>query len=301
MDRAASNGNLGVPNLGANSGSPLRGDYGRADTDFIVPQDWSAYTAEDHAIWRTLYAAQSEVLPGRACTAYMAGLTRLDCTDGIPDFDTLGRRLRQATGWDIVAVPGFIPDTVFFAHLAARRFPVTRWIRRRDELDYLVEPDVFHDCFGHVPLILDPVFADFLQAYGQRGLEADAAGALAGLARLYWHTVEFGLIREGGDLRAYGAGILSSRAETVHSLESPEPGRILFDRARVMRTRYRIDSFQPAYFVIDSFDQLFAAIASTDFATGGPDIDPGAILTSDRLVHTAAQPSTYPWSRPAHG
>lgn len=284
MGRAATNDNFSALNLGAHSANPLRGDYARADDAFVVPQDWGGYTAADHETWRMLYTAQSRVLPGRACEAFMAGLARLDCADGIPDFEKLGRRLRRATGWDVVAVPGFIPDSVFFGHLAARRFPVTRWIRRRDELDYLVEPDVFHDCFGHVPLILDPVFADFLQAYGRRGLEADAAGALAGLARLYWHTVEFGLIRENGALRAYGAGILSSRGETVHSLESPEPRRIAFDRARVMRTLYRIDSFQPAYFVIDSFDQLFAAIATHDFLTTGPDIEPGALVPTDRLA-----------------
>jgi len=279
MDRAAP-----TANLGAHSDNPLRGDYAGADESFVVPQDWAAYTDHDHETWRMLYRAQSAVLPGRACQAFLDGLARLDCADAIPDFETLGRRLRRATGWDIVAVPGFIPDNVFFSHLAARRFPVTRWIRRRNELDYLVEPDVFHDCFGHVPLILDPVFADFLQAYGQRGLEADAAGALDGLARLYWHTVEFGLIREQGALRAYGAGILSSRGETVHCLESPEPGRIAFDRARIMRTLYRIDSFQPAYFVIDSFDQLFSAIAAPDVTAAGPEIQPGAILSTDSLA-----------------
>ena len=284
MDRAATYDSFGAPNLGAHSANPLRGDYTGADSDFVVPQDWGAYTPADHETWRMLYTAQSRVLPGRACSAYMDGLARLDCADAIPDFEQLGRRLRRATGWDIVAVPGFIPDNVFFAHLAARRFPVTRWIRGRDELDYLVEPDVFHDCFGHVPLILDSVFADFLQAYGQRGLEAAAAGALAGLARLYWHTVEFGLIREHGALRAYGAGILSSRGETVHCLESAEPRRIAFDRARVMRTLYRIDSFQPAYFVIESFDQLFAAIAAHEFVAAGPEIEPGALLPTDRLA-----------------
>jgi phenylalanine-4-hydroxylase len=284
MDRAASNDNSGASTLGAHSASALRGDYAGADADFAVSQDWAAYTADDHETWRMLYRAQSAVLPDRACRGFLDGLERLDCAEGIPDFEVLGGRLRRATGWDIVAVPGFIPDATFFGHLAARRFPVTRWIRQRDEMDYLVEPDVFHDWFGHVPLILDPVFADFLQAYGQAGLKADAAGSLAQLARLYWHTVEFGLIREDGALRAYGAGILSSRGETVHCLESAEPARIAFERERVMRTLYRIDSFQPAYFVIDSFEQLFAAIASPGFAAAGPDIEPGVVLAADRPV-----------------
>jgi phenylalanine-4-hydroxylase len=275
-------------NLGAQSTSELRGDYSRAGADFTVAQDWCAYTAEEHDRWRRLYAAQARTLNGRACRAFFDGLQQLDSAAGVPDFAGLSRRLRQATGWEIVAVPGFIPDAVFFGHLAHRRFPVTRWIRREDEMGYLVEPDVFHDCFGHVPMLMDPVFADFLQGYGRKGLDADPA-ALARLARLYWYTVEFGLIREGPGLRIYGAGILSSQAESVHALESRSPLRVAFDADRIMRTRYLIDDFQKTYFVVDSFDQLYAALANARADTPGEDIEPDTLAEGDVVVTCSAE------------
>lgn len=238
----------------------LRGDYAAAATDFTLQQDMAAYTEADHATWRTLYARQAALLPRHAARAFRDGLDRVDFAGGVPDFALVSEPLREATGWSLVAVPGLIPDAPFFAHLAARRFPVTQWIRTPGELDYIVEPDIFHDAFGHVPLLVQPEFADFLQAYGELGVEAKAIGALKPLARLYWHMVEFGLIREAGGIRAYGAGMLSSSVETVYSTDSAQPRRVKFDLWRVLRSDYFIDDLQPTYFVIDDYAELFAAM-----------------------------------------
>ncbi len=235
-------------------------------SDWTVPQDWDAYTPDEHRLWDLLYARQLEVLPGRAADAFMRGLDRLRLHGaGIPDFQRLNAELAALTGWSIVAVPGLVPDEVFFEHLANRRFPAGRFIRRPDQLDYISEPDIFHDVFGHAPLLADPVFGDYLQAYGAGGLRSMGLNALDNLARLYWYTVEFGLIATPDGLRIYGAGIVSSPAESVFALESASPHRIGFDLERIMRTAYRIDDFQQSYFVIESFDQLFAATAQ-DFA-----------------------------------
>lgn len=236
---------------------PPRGDYSRAAPDYTCPQDYQSYTAQDHDTYRRLYARQAALLPGRACDEFVAALPALGASDRIPRFGEINERLRPATGWEIVGVPGLIPELPFFTLLANRRFPVTDWIRMPEEFDYVVEPDVFHDLFGHVPLLFDPVFADHLQAYGQGGLKAHRLGACELLSRLYWYTIEFGLVRQRDQLRAYGAGILSSPGELQHSVESPEPTRLPLDVERVMRTRYRIDSFQATYFVIDSFQELF--------------------------------------------
>jgi phenylalanine-4-hydroxylase len=234
--------------------------------DGTMAQPYSAYTAADHAVWRQLYARQRALLAGRACGAFLDGLARLRLPpDRVPDFADVNRQLRAATGWTLVAVPGLLPDTVFFEHLAERRFPVTWWMRRADQLDYLQEPDCFHDLFGHVPLLLDPVYADFIEHYGRLARDA-APEALAMLARLYWFTVEFGLILDRtpgaapGKLAIFGAGIVSSQGESIYSLESPAPHRLAFDPARVVRSEYRIDTFQPLYFVLDSFDSLIDAV-----------------------------------------
>jgi phenylalanine-4-hydroxylase len=245
------------------SGLPpgLRGDYARARADFTLDQRWDRYAPADHATWRRLYHRQSALLPRHAARAFRDGLARLPFADGIPEFGRASALLRAATGWSLVAVPGLIPDGAFFDHLAARRFPVTDWIRRPEELDYVVEPDVFHDAFGHVPLLTQPDFAAFLEAYGRMGEQAARIGALKPLARLYWHMVEFGLIREAGALRAYGAGILSSAAETVHATEAEGPRRLRFDPWRVLRSDYVIDAMQPTYFVIDAYEALFACMA----------------------------------------
>ena len=238
-----------------------------AAADWTIPQGWERYTAEEHATWDTLFARQTALLPGRASNAYLKGLNALRLSDGgIPNFEELSERLGRLTGWSVVAVPGLVPDEVFFDHMANRRFVAGNFIRRPDQLDYLQEPDVFHDVFGHVPLLADPVFADYLEAYGKGGQRAMAHDALKWLGRLYWYTVEFGLIAEPEGLRIYGSGIVSSFAESRFALDDPSPHRIGFDLARVMRTEYRIDDFQQNYFVIPSFDALLRVTVETDFA-----------------------------------
>jgi phenylalanine-4-hydroxylase len=235
----------------------------------IVVQPWDAYTESDHSVWRTLFRRQRDVLVGRACDEFLASQDEMGIgEDAIPKFDDLNKQLGAKTGWQLIGVEGLLPELDFFEHLANRRFPVTWWIRRPEQLDYLSEPDLFHDLFGHVPLLMNPVFADYMQAYGRGGVKAHGIGpeALAQLTRLYWYTVEFGLIATPQGLRIYGSGIVSSSGESRHCLESPAPNRIGFDLLRVMRTRYRIDTYQKTYFVIDSFDQLFDAT--------GPDFRP---------------------------
>lgn len=247
------------------SDRPPRGDYSRAQADYTCLQNWASYTAADHDTYRRLCERQSALLPGLACDAFIQALPSLGVKDRIPRFEEINERLRPATGWELVAVPGLIPERPFFDLLAHRRFPVTDWIRQPEEFDYIVEPDVFHDLFGHVPLLFNPVFADYVQRYGQGGLKAHDLGAGELLSRLYWYTIEFGLIRQPDGLRAYGAGILSSSGELRHSVASPQPQRIALDLLRCMRTRYKIDDYQATYFVIDSFDQLFEMTAP-DFA-----------------------------------
>ena len=249
-------------------------------TDFTLPQPLNRYSVEDHQTWSTLYHRQCDMLPGRVCNEFLSGLQALDVdADRVPDFSRLNEKLSAATGWLIVAVPGLIPDEVFFEHLANRRFPVTWWLREPHQLDYLQEPDVFHDLFGHVPLLMNPVFADYLQAYGKGGMKAKGLGALPLLARLYWYTVEFGLINTPDGLRIYGAGIVSSKSESVYSLDDASPNRIGFDLLRIMNTRYRIDTFQKTYFVIDDFKQLFDATA--------PDFTPYYTSLAQALPHAA--------------
>jgi phenylalanine-4-hydroxylase len=177
--------------------------------DWTIPQHWERFTDAQHGVWRTLYQRMMTVLPGRACDEYMAGLEKLRLSDGIPDFRRLSDALMALTGWQVVAVPGLVPDDVFFEHLANRRFPAGNFIRSPDSLDYIEEPDVFHDVFGHVPMLAHPVFGDYMQAYGKGGLRAEGLGSLDHLARLYWYTVEFGLIATPAGLRIYGSGIAS--------------------------------------------------------------------------------------------
>lgn len=270
----------------------LRGDYANARADYTVRQDAAAYTADEHRVWRDLYARQLRLVERYAAPEFLAGVRALRASpERIPDLADTNGVLGDLTGWQLVAVPGLIPEEHFFAHLAARRFPVTVWIRTRAELDYLVEPDVFHDFFGHVPLLTNAVFADFLQAYGQRGPEAQRHGGLKMLARLYWYMVEFGLIRTPAGLRAYGAGMLSSAGETVYCIEDPRPDRIAFDLERVMRTDYLIDDYQRTYFVIDDYRQLFEALLQADFAplyrryAALPGYAPGTVLPGDQPLH----------------
>ncbi len=263
--------------------SPLRPDW-------TIDQHWERYSAEEHAVWRHLHQRQSRLLAGRACDEYLAGLQALPIgAEHIPDFRRLSEVLMCRTGWQVVAVPGLVPDEVFFEHLANRRFPAGQFIRRASQLDYLEEPDVFHDVFGHVPMLMNPVMADFVQAYGVGGLRARGLGVLPELARVYWYTVEFGLVRQPEGLRIYGSGILSSNAETRFALEDESPHRVRFALPRVMRTRYRIDDFQEVYFVLDSLEQLLE-LAQIDFAplyrqiAGLPAIDPGELVAGDQLI-----------------
>ncbi|WP_180682338.1 phenylalanine 4-monooxygenase [Tepidicella baoligensis] len=268
------------------------GEAGRPDSpDWTIPQGWERYSAEEHAIWRTLYERQMRMLPGRVCQAFEAGMKALPIAhDQIPDFRRLSDVLMKHTGWQVVAVPGLVPDDVFFEHLANRRFPAGQFIRRADQLDYLEEPDVFHDVFGHVPMLMHPVMADFIQAYGEGGLRAQRLGHLEQLARVYWYTVEFGLVEEASALRLYGGGIASSYSESLFCLDSPSPNRIRFELERVMRTRYRIDDFQETYFVLRSLDDLLE-LAKVDFAplyertAQLPPLEPGDVLPTDAVLH----------------
>jgi phenylalanine-4-hydroxylase len=266
-----------------------------ARPDWTIDQDWGAYGPDEHEVWTTLYARQAGLLPGRACEPFLKGLDALDLhRGGIPDFGRINEELGRLTGWRVVAVPGLVPDEVFFDHLANRRFPAARFIRRRDQLDYLQEPDVFHDVFGHVPMLTDRVFADYMQAYGEGGLRARGLGRLTQLARLYWYTVEFGLMETDQGLRIYGAGIVSSRAESVFALDDPSPHRLGFDLDRVMRTPYRIDDFQQVYFVIPSLEALLSA-SLQDFAPvyarleGRPDLPIAEIAPGDRVFTRGTQ------------
>ena len=247
------------------SDRPPRGNYSRANADYTCTQDYASYTAADHDTYRRLYERQRALLPGLASQAFIDALPSLGASDRIPRFEEVNERLYKATGWELVGVPGLIPEVPFFTLLANRQFPVTDWIRKPEEFEYIVEPDIFHDLFGHVPLLFNPVFADYVQRYGQGGLKAQGLGSCEMLSRLYWYTIEFGLIREAGELRAYGAGILSSSGELAYSVQSPEPQRIPLRLERTMRTRYKIDTYQQTYFVIDSFEQLFEMTAA-DFA-----------------------------------
>ncbi|HEU0201605.1 MAG TPA: phenylalanine 4-monooxygenase [Burkholderiaceae bacterium] len=258
--------------------------------DWTIDQGWENYTPEEHAVWKTLFERQTKLLPGRACDDFVAGMRDLPIgADEIPDFRRLSDVLMKRTGWQVVAVPGLVPDDVFFDHLANRRFPAGQFIRKPEQLDYLEEPDVFHDVFGHVPMLMNPVIADYIQAYGVGGLRAQKLGVLANLARVYWYTVEFGLLLQPDGVRIYGAGIASSYAESIFCLDDPSPNRIRFDLERVLRTRYRIDDFQETYFVIGHLDELLE-LARIDFAPfyervkGQPDFEPGDVLPTDRVV-----------------
>lgn len=258
--------------------------------DWTIDQGWEHYSADEHAVWKTLFERQTKLLPGRACDEFTAGMRALPIgADKIPDFRRLSEVLMKHTGWQIVAVPGLVPDEVFFEHLANRRFPAGQFIRKRDQLDYLEEPDVFHDVFGHVPMLMNPMIADYIQAYGVGGLRAQSLGVLEQLARVYWYTVEFGLVQQRDGLRIYGAGIASSYTESIFALEDASPNRIRFDLERTMRTHYRIDDFQETYMVIPDLEALLE-LAAIDFAPvyarvrGKAEIEPGAILPTDTVL-----------------
>ena len=262
-------------------------------TTAVVEQPWDSYTAVDHEVWRTLFQRQREILPGRACREFLETQDAMGMgADAIPKFADLNRLLQAKTGWTLIGVEGLLPELTFFEHLANRRFPVTWWIRKPEQMDYLSEPDLFHDLFGHVPLLMNPVFADYMQAYGLGGVKAHGIGpdALAQLTRLYWYTVEFGLIDTDEGLRIYGSGIVSSKGESIYCLESAAPNRIGFDLKRIMRTRYRIDTYQKTYFVIDGFEQLIKA-TEPDFRPYYRELavqdtlPAGNVLAGDKVFH----------------
>ncbi len=267
-----------------------------------VGEDWlepkqTEYDSDDDAIWDDLFARQMEVLPGRAATAFLEGLERLDLgRGGVPDFKVLSEELGAMTGWSVVPVPMLIPDHIFFWHLANRRFPAGNFIRTRETFDYIQEPDVFHDVFGHVPMLTNQVFADYMQEYGRAGWRAMKHNRLKALGALYWYTVEFGLIMEGGDdLRAYGAGILSGPTEAVFSVEAESPNRIMLNVDRVMRTDYVISDLQPTYFVIESFEDLYRKTVERDFETLYQKLPPAftyansAVIDVDNIVNVGTQ------------
>ncbi len=258
--------------------------------DYTIDQDWPSYSAAEHDRWDRLFKRSQAVLHDRACDEFTAMMHTLKLSEsGIPDMERLSDRLDKITGWRVVPVAELVPDEVFFDHLANRRFPAGAFIRSEQEMDYLEEPDVFHDVFGHVPLLANPIYSNFMQAYGKGGQRAISLGRLPNLARLYWYTVEFGLIRTPAGLRIFGAGIMSSTTESVFALESQSPNRIAFDLDRVMRTRYLIDDFQQTYFVIESFEKLLDDCYQ-DFAPiyermgSATDIEPDQVLDGDDVV-----------------
>ncbi len=264
--------------------------------DFQIEQRWSLYTDDEHAVWRELYERQIRVLKDRAVPEFYDGLAALNLNEGgIPDLARINEKLMDLTGWEVISVPHLIPDDIFFDHLANRRFPAGRFIRGRDQMDYLQEPDIFHDVFGHVPLLAQPVFANYMEAYGRGGIRALKWDCLKNLARLYWYTVEFGLMRVGDENKIYGAGIVSSRTESVFSVDDPSPNRLHFDLERIMQTDYRIDDFQQIYFAIDSFEELFEATQQDfapiyDYMTGSDKVfDLTEILEGDKVYNIGTQ------------
>lgn len=235
--------------------------------DWTMPQNWEQFTATDHARWSEFAAKQTKALEGLACDAFLEGVRALELDRlGVPCFDEWNERLKAVTGWEVVAVPGVIPNEPFFKMLTERRFPVANFLRKGPSFEYNDEPDMFHDVYGHMPMFIDPTFGEFMTAYGRAGMRAEKLGMSDWLGRLYLHTVEFGLIRggaDGGELRAYGAGLMSSHAESVHALTSDKPRRLEFDLPRLMRTDWPFDTFQPTYFVIDSFEALLEEMETT--------------------------------------
>ena len=259
--------------------------------DCIIDQDWKRYTSEDHATWRILFERQTQTLKGHVCQEYLDGLAALGIgPEGVPDFAKMNARLKRLTGWEVVAVPGLIPSRPFFQMLATRRFPAGTFIRGRAQLDYLEEPDIFHDVFGHVPLLTNPAYADYMTEYGRIGRAAMEQKGVKFLARLNWWTVEFGLIRAPQGIRIYGAGIVSSYGEAKYVAEDSSAHHLAFDLERVMRTGYYIDDFQAGYFVIDRFEDLFALLKRTDFIAefarlrALPTHTPFEILSGDTVI-----------------
>jgi phenylalanine-4-hydroxylase len=276
------------PVVYGSSKRPPRGDYARAHEDYTCEQQ-AEYSPEEHARYERLFQRLMALVPGRASDEFIAALPNLGDHSQIPRLETTSQRLMDATGWQIVAVPGLIPEVPFFTLLANKKFPVTDWLRHESEFDYVVEPDIFHDMFGHVPQMFNQTYADYMEAYGKAALRAHAIDACEQLSRLYWFTIEFGLMKAKDGVRAYGAGILSSPGELRRSVESREPNRIMLDVGRCMRTAYEIDTYQQNYFVIESFEHL-RELTAPDFtslyatAKASQVLPAGTLIASDRPV-----------------
>ena len=224
---------------------------------FFMPQHWERYSEANHDVWRRLYDQRIDSLREQASNTFLAGFDAFNLpSDKVPNLDQVNAVLADATGWQSRPVPGYLPAKAFFAFLARREFPTTITVRPKTQMDYLPEPDIIHDVFGHVPLHADPVFADFLQTYGKAALFAATDEHMERLARLFWFTVEFGLVKEDGRLKGYGSGLMSSIGESFHSLESPNVERRPFELERVCDTPFQIDHYQPILYVLESFEQL---------------------------------------------
>lgn len=265
-------------------------DYPEMKADFSIDgQYYDRYTEENQWVWQHLYERQMKLVPDYACKAYLDSLQDMPINpDRIPRFEEINEVLYAATGWELVPVPGLIPAHAFFTHLATKAFPVTHWMREKAKIDYLQEPDLFHDLFGHVPLLMNPIMAQYLAAFGRGGCRAFRMGDeryLENLTRLYWYTVEFGLMKEADKTKIYGAGILSSPGEVVFSVDSPSPNRIAFDMKRMMQTDFIISNYQETYWVIDSFDQLFDA-TKADFKPIYQELQDGRIYKPDEVLQT---------------
>ena len=259
--------------------------------DYLIQQDYSLYTKDQHKTWSFLFKRQEKVLKERAFDLFLDCLEALDINEkAMPDFDKVNALLKSKTGWEILPVNGFIPSEDFFGFLADKKFPSTAFIRDKDHLDYLQEPDIFHDIFGHIPLLANPVFAGYMHEFGKKGVEGLRLGYIDYVTRLYWFTVEFGLIQTPKGLRIYGSGIVSSKGESIYCLESPEPHRLAFDIVRVMRTDFRIDEYQKIYYVIPNLQELFNIIQNDlkpfyDKAQFLGDIKDYILITEDKLTY----------------
>ena len=236
-------------------------DHPQGWQDYVVPQRWDSFSGDDHSVWDLLFSRQTELLGTRVVSPFLNGIDLLRLSHpGVPDLDELNAILGPRTGWRTVAVTGLVPDDIFFAMLGERVFPVGNFIRKREELDYLEEPDCFHDLFGHIPMLANHDFAEMVEHVGRLGTAAIAAGEGDRVSRIYWHSVEFGLARENGELKILGAGLASSFGEAHFSLESEEVERLPFSVEKAVNTPYRNDVFQPRYLVSESLDRTVADV-----------------------------------------
>lgn len=232
----------------------------------ITTESWENFTSTEHNTWKTLFDRQSNLLKNYASDEILDGMKKLEiCGDKIPKFSKINSILEKETGFSVVPVTGLIPADLFFKFLSQRKFPSTCFIRKPEQLDYLEEPDIFHDVFGHIPLLANPIFADFMEEFGRKGLQAIEFDLLNLIATLYWFTVEFGLVNTTRGTRIYGAGIISSIGESIYSLESEIPIRHKFNVSDIMKTIYETNAFQKEYFIIENFNELFKALRELDF------------------------------------